>query len=222
MNKLSDITLLTVNCNNPDLGLMALLRSCRYLKFGAVKLLSHAYPKHPSPSIIAIEQIPNLTTLSAYNFFCITELHKYVQTPFVLSVQSDGFVINPQLWDDVFCDYDYIGAPWPLAVRGTLPEQRVGNSGFCLRSRRLLETTCRLATGIKRRKWVDDLFACSQAYPELIKLGMTYAPIEIAARFSFEMPMAGLPPVGSTFGFHGRRTRKTREYCASLVRELET
>ena len=31
-------------------------------------------------------------------------------TDFVLTIQHDGFILNPDAWRDDFFDYDYIGA----------------------------------------------------------------------------------------------------------------
>jgi hypothetical protein len=214
---LNDITLVTVNCNNPELGLAALRHSCEYLQFGCVKLISNFCPILPKG--IVFEQIDGLPTLHAYNYFCITELHKHIETPLSLTVQTDGFVVNPELWDDVFCDFDYIGAAWPETVRGMRPGQPVGNSGFCLRSKRLLAETSRIASNVPvPRRCKDDLFACASYYPELVEAGMLFAPVEIACRFSFEMPVKGLSITeADTFGFHGKRTPGTRALCATLL-----
>jgi hypothetical protein len=53
----------------------------------------------------------------------------------VLLVQWDGYVCNPDAWDPAFLDCDYIGAKWFWHNDA----MRVGNGGFSLRSRRLLE-----------------------------------------------------------------------------------
>jgi hypothetical protein len=226
MPGLQDITLLTINCNDPELGLLALKHSCKELSFGVIKFLSNTYPKQSSPKYIAFEQIRNLNSLNAYNMFCVSELHLHVQTPFSLTVQADGFVSQPHLWDDAFCNYDYIGAPWPTSTSGILHGQQVGNSGFCLRSKRLLEETSRLLTQVpigRKHKVKDDLFACSQRYQELVKVGMRFAPINIAERFSFEQPVAGLTLTEKdTFGFHGKRTAGTRALCNTLKQALKT
>lgn len=214
---LKDVTLITVNCCNPDLGVLALKRSYKYLQFGAIKLVSHIRPKD-LPDCVQFEQIPQLTTLHAYNEFCITSLHFYVKTPLSLTVQTDGFVLRPELWDDAFCEYDYIGAVWPPTVTGMRPGQPVGNSGFCLRSKRLLYETSRLASIYPMpSKCKDDLFACATYYPELTAAGIKFAPVKVASQFSFEMPVPGLKLTEKdTFGFHGKRTPGTRALCASL------
>lgn len=39
-------------------------------------------------------------------------LDSYIETPHVLVVQYDGFILNPDAWTDEFLEYDYVGAPW--------------------------------------------------------------------------------------------------------------
>ncbi len=82
-----------------------------------------------------------------YSKFMLQDLYKFVDTKFCLVIQSDGFVINPNLWTNQFLEYDYIGAPWPNEIsvynasinKIDLAKNRVGNGGFSLRSKRLLE-----------------------------------------------------------------------------------
>ena len=218
MLELNNVTLVTANSKDPVLGLAALERCCRYVRFSAVKLLSHIKPDS-FPDWAEFVQIQNLATMDDYNWFCITELHKHIQTPLSLVTQTDGFIIHPEFWSDAFLDYDYIGAVWPSHIRGMRQGQPVGNSGFCMRSKRLLEATSQIAARVgKPRRCKDDLFACATHYPELVEMGMKFAPVEIASRFSFEMPVAGLSLTErDTFGFHGKRTPGTRELCASLL-----
>jgi hypothetical protein len=222
MLELNDITLLTVNGKNPDLGIYILELCCRGIQFKSVKLISHIKPE-PFPNWIEFEEIPHISSVNGYNEFCIAELHKHVQTPLSLSVQTDGFIIHPEFWDDSFRNYDYIGAVWSPDIRGILPGQPVGNSGFCMRSKRLLEETSRIASraGMPvRRK--DDLFACALHYHELVEAGMRFAPVEVASRFSFSMPVPGLKLTErDTFGFHGKCTRQTRELWNKLILRRE-
>ena len=65
----------------------------------------------------------------------LQELHDHISTAHALCIQWDGYVLNAQAWDASFLDYDYIGSVWPQFGDG----HRVGNGGFSLRSKRLLE-----------------------------------------------------------------------------------
>ena len=53
-------------------------------------------------------EISHIGSTESYSEFCIRDLVKYVDTDFVLIVQHDGFVLNPNSWNDKFFDYDYI------------------------------------------------------------------------------------------------------------------
>ncbi len=68
----------------------------------------------------------------------LRDLASHVETSHALCIQWDGYVLRGQAWDPAFLTYDYIGAPWPHFSDG----HNVGNGGFSLRSRRLLEA-CR-------------------------------------------------------------------------------
>lgn len=46
-----------------------------------------------------------------YSIFITYILGDFIETPFVLIVQDDGFVINSDKWRDEYFSYDYIGAP---------------------------------------------------------------------------------------------------------------
>ena len=40
-------------------------------------------------------------------------LKQHSDNDFVMVIQEDGHIVNPNLWDDEFLKYDYIGAPGP-------------------------------------------------------------------------------------------------------------
>jgi len=110
----------------------------------------------------------------------------------VLVVQWDGFITNPDAWEPVFLDYDFVGAPWV--------DRFVGNGGFSLRSRRLIEF-------VAARGWdevtPEDVYIGKTLLPELIEHGMSVAPLDVAARFSTELYVEGVSvPCEKSFGFH--------------------
>jgi hypothetical protein len=85
-----------------------------------------------------IVEIDRIQSLSDYNRIVFEMLPAKVETDFVLMIQFDGFAINEGRFTDDFFTYDYIGAPW---AAGVVPGHgaTVGNGGFSLRSRRLLQ-----------------------------------------------------------------------------------
>jgi hypothetical protein len=118
------------------------------VEFAEVKLVTHLDIKHDK---IKIEKCPEITSLKEYSYYMIYELHKHIDTEFVLTIQHDGFVVNQNSWDDSFFDYDYIGAPWPkdfFLDEDSIATQnkdndgesiRVGNGGFSFRTQKLLK-----------------------------------------------------------------------------------
>ena len=141
--------------------------------------------------------IAPLRDIRDYNRFLMRELVEHVTTPFVLIFQWDGFVLDPARWSDDFLEYDYIGAPWSEGA--TPPDQRVGNGGFSIRSRRLLEALRDPELDYDPTRGEDQLI-CHTLRPVLeARHGIRFAPLDIAQRFSFERD----GPVDPTFGFHG-------------------
>jgi hypothetical protein len=155
-------------------------------------------------------------TLKGYNQFCLTELRHHVQTTHCLTVQSDSRIVNPAAWDDRWLEYDYIGAPWPPGHSGT--DYRVGNSGFCLRSRKLLEATSTLPNetyvwrGKVKHSCRDDVITCVMYRDHLESLGLQFAPVDVAARFSFESSTPEAPVLSDQFGTHALRRKRSTEH----------
>lgn len=211
---LPSVTLLAVACVELELAHSALIQSMKCIEFGAVKMISSGMRNRLHP---AIQYIP-IQPLDAegYNRFMLRDCYRYVTTDYCLVVQADGFVLNPRLWSDDFLNYDYCGAPWPDQVRfGTtdnflqLGKNRVGNGGFSLRSKRLLEVISKLpydedALPTK----AEDLIICHFLYDQMIAAGIRFAPPEVAARFSIESPgdLYG-QSIYTVFGFHSKQLR---------------
>lgn len=188
---LPQVTLCAVTSVNVQATIKALEICLEQIDFAACKLLTdvEVAPCHPA---IKVMPIPPLTSLAAYSDFMLTGLVDHVETSHCLVVQWDGHVLDAGRWRDEFLDYDYIGARWPQFNDG----HDVGNGGFSLRSRRLMEA-CRapafigggaedLAVGRINRTWLEEQ-------------GMHFAPAELADVFSTER--AG--DLSQSFGYHG-------------------
>ena len=132
MLELKDVTLCAVGSNDRLLAARALEISNSHCKFADSILFSH----EPVQGSFRNVKIPLPKSMAEYNAFLLKELHKLVETPFVLVTQWDGYVIHPSAWREEFLQYDYIGATWAFRV----DQMMVGNGGFSLRSKRLLQT----------------------------------------------------------------------------------
>jgi predicted nucleotidyltransferase len=195
--KLPNVTLISVDCINLERTQKALTISQLGIEFGAVKFLT-SFPADDPNAI----NIPHIGSVEDYNTFCINELYKYVDTDYVLMVEYDGFILNADSWTDEFLKYDYIGAP--ISRKASWDESIpwvVGNSGFCLRSKRFLELSAKLSAEKKIIKhFPEDVAVCVWYKDEFVKEGMTYAPAELAMKFSVQEDYGAYH---KPFGFHG-------------------
>src|SRR5262249_12882229 len=127
MIPLPQVTLACVDCAYHDLAAEALRRCLSGVRFGRAVLLTDR-----AMAVAGVETLPiaPLRSVAEYSEFVLKRLVDYVDTPHVLLVQWDGFVLNPGAWREDFLSYDYVGAPWPWHQDG----RNVGNGGFSLRS----------------------------------------------------------------------------------------
>ena len=188
---LPQVTLCAASSTNVTATVRALEASLNQVDFAAVKLFTDVdiTPDHPR---VVVVPITRLIASRAYSEFLLSGMVDHVQTSHCLIAQWDGHVLDARRWRSEFLDYDYIGASWPQFSDGW----DVGNGGFSLRSRRLMEA-CRnpafhayhpedIAIGRANRGWLESM-------------GMRFAPRELADMFSAER--AG--DAASSFGFHG-------------------
>jgi hypothetical protein len=124
--------------------------------------------------------------------YCNILLHgmlEHVETEFVIFQQWDAMVHDGSKWQDEFLKYDYIGATWPWRESND-----VGNGGFSLRSRRLLEElqAPHMKMDLSSEHGVqEDNYISIVWRPELESKGIKYAPSSVANQFSMELNPAG-------------------------------
>lgn len=210
---LKDVTLVSASDIKIPETILALRRTRRAIDFKEILLISSRKP-HSLPRGIRYRKCSKLKTLEDYSRFVLYKLHTYVHTTYVLVIQYDGYVINPYQWRESFLDYDYIGAPWPKNLHFTKEgiNVQVGNGGFSLRSKKLLNALNNLrlpftdnSTGYSH----EDGVICNYYRKELEDFGIKFASVEIASLFSKEQhgPNTYVP----TFGFHGKGIAKKLE-----------
>lgn len=194
--KLPTVTLFGLDCINID-RLIQVAEICKKdFDFAEVKLLTSLPSTHPE-----VVQIEPIDSIAKYSHFMIHKLNSYIDTDFVLIIQYDGFILNPVAWTDEFLEYDYNGAPW--FRRG---EMVVGNGGFSLRSKKLLEILQKDPDIIPiPEKEPEDIYICYDLREILEKKGIRFAPVELAKRFSIEMNEIVGGKWTDQFGFHGLR-----------------
>jgi tetratricopeptide (TPR) repeat protein len=191
---LRGVTLACIDTANHALALRALALSGRSLAFGRTLFLTDAIPRGVDvPAPVEVQAIAPLASRDAYSRFVLKSLLAHVETPHVLLIQWDGYVVNPAAFEPAFLECDYIGAKWFWYDDG----MRVGNGGFSLRSRKLLVALQdpRIQLGDAEDTTIGRTFR-----PLLEREhGIRYASEAIADRFAFEAAY----PTGMPFGFHG-------------------
>lgn len=208
MKTINNVTLVAVATTEVEATAKALEYSTRHLSFDRVLLLSHY---HPEPGTTTYEHIniQPFSNVGEWGKFVVFNLHHHIDTDYIILVHADGFIVNPQSWDDGFLQYDYIGAPWPLPKDNYSYRDhfgniiRVGNS-VSLRSKKLLKMPSKLGldwTSADHGFFHEDGFLCVQNRHTLQNHGIAYAPLSVACKFSREKPIhenKGLEP----FAFH--------------------
>lgn len=144
-------------------------------------------------------KVGKIRSSADYNEILLMQLPHYLKTDFALVIQYDGFIINPSSFSDFFFKFDYIGAPWPAGTIGSNGAM-VGNGGFSLRSKRLVNAIFKYRAAIDINI-SEDMMISRLIRPMLEEMeNISFAPVEVARYFSveFERNQYERP-----FGFHG-------------------
>ena len=209
---LTDVTLVAVTSVAIPATLDAIRASMAQARFAEVLLLSDKQPADLDDGI-SWRPIAPLASRLDYSRFMLRDLAGHIKTSHALCIQWDGFVLHGAAWEPGFLEFDYIGAPWPHFSDG----HNVGNGGFSLRSRKLLEACASLPLDGKN---LEDVVISRLCRDRLQADGIRFAPEAVAKRFSFER----MEPTGREFGFHGAfnivRFMSSQE-TARLFRSLE-
>lgn len=191
--QLPSVTLCAVSSTNVAATVEAMRTSMQYVDFAEAVLCTHATDTALEVGdAIQIVPIERLTSAKAYSHFMLTQLVDHIATDHCLVAQWDGHVIDSARWRAEFLYYDYIGASWPQFD----DRHEVGNGGFSLRSRRLMEA-CRQDRFQAHHP--EDVAICRTNRAVLEQQGMRFAPVELADAFAAER--AGDP--ADSFGYHG-------------------
>jgi hypothetical protein len=202
----------------------ALYTCMEFVNFSSVKFITSKEvigkfgDKLLKDGIVCEESSISICNMKDYSKFMIYDLNTHIDTDFTLTIQYDGFIINPDAWRDEFLDYDYIGAPWPWKENGFITpfgeHISVGNGGFSLRSKKLLELPSKIEVPFDvvsmnnfykmfgSVNWNEDGNICVHNRHIFEENGCRFAPVEVAKYFSYESPLninRGIIP----FGFHG-------------------
>jgi hypothetical protein len=191
--KLPNVTLCIADCANPYLASLAIEKSLRICDFGEVLFFTDQKINLDAPTRVV--HIDKIDSINSYNKFILKDIGRYIATDFVLLVQWDGYVLDASAWRPEFMQYDYIGARWHWHPEG----KRVGNGGFSLRSKRLLDITSVDGFPVLTDIPEDAQICIAQSDYLIGALQIRFAPENVAAQFSYERDQPNSP----SFGFHG-------------------
>lgn len=172
----------------------ALKNSNEQIKFESVKFftpqgfMTGAFSLLDTTGVEVIPVASPMASVADYDNFVLKEMHKHVNTSHILMTQWDGYVLNGSAWDDEFMKYDFVGAPW-------FWNNVVGNAGFCLMSKKLLEEL----SHEEYEAHPLDTNICMKYRQQLEMKGFKFAPPDLASKFSVENG-----PHTGQFGWHGK------------------
>jgi hypothetical protein len=210
---LKDVTLIAYSSGYIKESIESLRKSYEGLYFGDVKLLSHELPDS-LPLEIKWEYAPKINEINDYNSYIFKHLGKHVNTSHCLLIQNDSWILHPELWDDDWLQWDYIGAPWGYVQDAYIANNgervRVGNGGFSLRSSYLLDLPKIMEWDLREEQgWAnEDGNICCYYRKEMLENGIKYAPIEVASKFSYENDVPENINIKEFFGRHKHDPRR--------------
>jgi beta-1,4-mannosyl-glycoprotein beta-1,4-N-acetylglucosaminyltransferase len=173
-----NVTLVCVDCVDVNRAIKVLELSSSVIKFKHIKIFTSEETSYENAV-----KIDKISSRSEYSRFCVYELSKYIETTHCLIVQHDGWICNPEMWEDYWLNYDYIGG----LSNWTEPEGKSGNGGFSLRSKKLLEA----GKNIIRNYHPEDVAYSGNELKggyrkEFEMIGFRFAPHDIMCKFSIE------------------------------------
>jgi len=119
------ISLVAVDCLYVEATIKVMKDCMNKFAFRDAYLFTHERQNIKGVTCITI---PQIKSMEEYSEFMILDLPNYrvMFEDHILTVQHDGYIVNPRAWTGEFLKYDYIGAPWCHGAG-------VGNGGFSLR-----------------------------------------------------------------------------------------
>lgn len=192
------ITLAMVSDIKLEDSVKALLQCTTLCKFTDCKFFSSHDVSKNLPEGVKYIKIPPITSSFEYSKFMIKELNKHIETDYVLICQYDGFVVKPEAWSDSFLEYDYIGA---LCIWYGTPS--VGNGGFSLRSKKLLNMIDDHQILFNNQNYdPEDRVICLDHRKIFERLGAKFPDLSVAKTFSWQPEKLHANSYEGQFGVH--------------------
>jgi hypothetical protein len=196
MIAIPNTTLVIVDCVEAARAEKVIEETLKLCSFDDVKFLTSLDTNSPYRVKIA-----PIKTQNEYSEFILRHSYKYCDTLHMQIIQFDGWVVNPETWDDNWCQYDYIGA---LFDGDPNNDFMVGNGGFSFRSRRLMSFVSEnmkgeLGSGYNGYYNCDGVISLGMR-TVLTEAGFKFAPSSVARKYSLERCVKNM--YNKPYGFH--------------------
>lgn len=209
MLNLNNISLVVIGSTRIKETYLAIRRCCSLSNFSSVLYFTDKKNTHDNIKYI---EIPEIKSKLEYQSFVVKELPKRIlpllqNESHILTINWDGFIVNPNAWKDYFLDFDYIGAPW-IKEFSPILAGNCGNGGFCLKSRKFLESQLSIKDFEQYKPAIDKYEDVTLSFiyrKKFEQLGCLYAPVPIGFEFSTEH---GNYYKHKSFGFHNLKANK--------------
>lgn len=179
---LDDVSLIAAD-DNPEGIIKAASISCKDIEFASVKLLSSGESFDPR-----IVKIQKFGSKRAYSEFFLKKLFDYIDTPYFITIQADGWILRGDTFNPEWRNFEYIGSPWLWYT----DNMQVGNGAASWRSRRLhkilkedphiIPTNDHLITECQEDHNIGRIY---RNYLEQ-QYDVKFAPLEVAKKFGIE------------------------------------
>ncbi len=218
MKSLPNVTLISYdNTDDPTRTLRALKYCASLIQFAAVICVCRGLSGVKGNDTAGVEC--RFVSDKGYHSAMVWEVagvRDHVATDYALCIHHDGYILNAEAWTDEWLRYDFIGSPWPRLPsqfhpgKSDYPNARVGNTGFCLKSKAFMNTVAdflpsfaQLRNDIYGQVPAGDTFYCQHQRKPLEGFGIKFAPVEVAAMFGWESNIEEVPGDRPyAFGFH--------------------
>ena len=203
---INDVTYLSVFPNTlsekPNSDIDSIVKICNYndqLNFNSKYIYTCQHPSidHKDVNVFKINELK----LDGFTEYVVLNYPEMFNSEFMINFHCDGFIINPESWDDDFLQYDYIGSPFDA---GGLRKPCAGNGGFSLRSKKFctLFRDMYLKIPSDYKKMPEDFLSCHVLRESLEEQGIRFAPFEVCSKFSTEHLSSDDKYFYSSFGIH--------------------
>lgn len=190
---LPNITLVMIETRCHELARMAVHDCLRHADFGEVLICSDNFNLLRIPGATHA-LVPDWQDKLGWCKFLWQDAPNLIKTPQTLIIQWDSWIVDPAKWDPAFEACDYIGAPWWYG-----DGLNVGNSGFSLRSKRLMDFLLKHKEIFPVTTSNEDDLLSRHYRRTLEQHNFRWASQGLAAEFSFERTLGK----ADCFGFHG-------------------